>query len=142
VASKTEKREKREAVSYQDRIIEALLESENFTAPQEKLLIGVTGKRDHLLDAILQLEEHGVVLASGTPHSPTNPLKLMLIPQALQMHDMGNGRLQPRITTGAYEVRREMSQVPTVHEEIDGKYNSTLHEQTSTAEQQNSRMAA
>jgi hypothetical protein len=126
--SKTEKREKRETINHQDRIIEALMASEGFTAPQEVVLGMVKGKRVNLLDAIRQLTDAGVVGMSGTRHSPTDPLKLTLKLDALQIHDMSNGRLQPRITTGAYEMRHEALQVEST--------TATRHEQkTSTIEQ-------
>jgi hypothetical protein len=94
--NKAEKREKREAVSYQDRIIDALMKCENLTAPQERVLDMVTGKRDRLIEAIGQLKQHGVVAESGTRRSPTDPLKLTLKPEALQMHDWSNGRFESR----------------------------------------------
>ena len=78
-------------MSYQDRIIDALIECESFTAPQEAVLVG-NGKRASVLDAIRQLKKGGVVVESGTPHSPTNPLKLTLKPEKLPMHDFMNGR--------------------------------------------------
>jgi hypothetical protein len=106
--NKAEKREKREAINYQDRIIEALMGSVNLTAPQEAVLDMVKDKRVNLVDAIRQLEANGVVLPSGIRHSPTNPLKLTLKPEALGMHDMSNERLQPRITTGGNEARTEI----------------------------------
>lgn len=93
---KAEKRERREVLSYEDRIIAALKEREGLTTPQEQLLSMVTGKRVHLYDAIQRLKENGVLVESGTPHSPKDPLKLTLKPEGLQWHDMSNGRFQPR----------------------------------------------
>jgi hypothetical protein len=94
--AKTDKREKGEAISHQDRIIDVLMKCDGFTAPQEAVLAMVKGKRVHLLEAIGQLKDHNVVEVSGTPHSPKNPLKLTLKPEALQMHDWSNGKFEPR----------------------------------------------
>jgi AAA domain len=109
--NKAEKREKREAVSYQDRIIDALTRCDNLSAPQQEVLDMVKGRKANLIEAIHQLQEHRVVEISGTPHSNTDPLKLTLKPEALPMHDMGNGRFEPRaIPTGGDQVRPEMMQ--------------------------------
>jgi hypothetical protein len=114
---KAEKRDKREAISHQDRIIEALQGCENLTASQETVLGMVTGKRDRLLEAIRQLRENRVVEMSGTPHSPTNPLKLTLKPEALRMHDMSNDRFEPRlIPTGGHQTRPAVSQGEEDHQ--------------------------
>jgi hypothetical protein len=111
--SKAEKRKKREAVRYEDRIIEALQGCENYTAPQEAVLGTVRGKNVHLHAAIQQLAEHGVVVRSGTPHSTTNPLRLTLKPEALPLHDMRNGRFEPRaiVPGGSSSVAEMLSEM-------------------------------
>jgi hypothetical protein len=111
--SKAEKREKREGVNYEERIIDALMMCENLTAPQEAVLVG-NGKRPDSLEAIRRLKEHGVVEMSGTPHSKTDPLKLTLKPEALRMHDMSNGRFEPR-TIPTQEVKPEVQQERESH---------------------------
>jgi hypothetical protein len=109
--AKAEKRDKREAMSYEDRIIEALQKCENFTARQETVLNMVSGKRGRLVEGVRKLKESGVVLVSGKPHSPADPLKLTLKPEALPMYDMSNGRFEPRaIVTGGYNVMPVMMQ--------------------------------
>jgi hypothetical protein len=95
--SKAEKREKKEKIGYEDRVIEALQCCENLSAPQQAVLEMVKGKKSNVLDAIQRLKEHGVVEMSGTPHSPTDPLKLTLKPEALYLHDWSNGRCEPRM---------------------------------------------
>ena len=116
--NKAEKSEKREKVSYQDRIIEALQVCEMLTAPQETVLETVKGNRAALLKAIRELQDHRVIEITGKSHSPTDPLTLTLKPEALRMHDMGNGRFASRaiLPLGNDTMAETLSEIMRVRE--------------------------
>jgi hypothetical protein len=90
---KTEKREQKQKVSYESRIIEYLKACDN-TAPQEQVLAKVQGKRESLLDAIKRLKDESVLSVTGVQRSPTNPLTLTLNPRQLSMYYMSRGNFQ------------------------------------------------
>jgi hypothetical protein len=97
---KREKRETRQQVSYEERIIE-YLQSSDGCAPQEQILTKVEGKRKNLLDAIKRLVDEAVLTFQGVPHSPTNPLTLRINPEELPMYYMGKGNLQKASETAS-----------------------------------------
>lgn len=91
---KTEKKEQKQKVSYEGRIIEYLQECANYTAPQEVVLQKVEGNRAALLDAIKRLRDESVLSVTGVQRSPTNPLTLTLNPKQLSMYYMSRGNFQ------------------------------------------------
>ena len=88
------KRERKKKVGLEDQIIDFLQSFEDKSCTQEKLLSDVTGQRAAKLATINRLVAECVLDKSGTPHSPTDPLRLTLNPKGLEFHNLGNGRFQ------------------------------------------------
>jgi hypothetical protein len=62
-----ERAERKNAASYESRVIEFLTACDNQKALQKDLLEGTSGKTEHLVAAIKHLEADGVLSGSGTP---------------------------------------------------------------------------
>jgi hypothetical protein len=88
-AAKSGKAAQKQKLGYEERVIQYLENRGTLSAPQELLLQEVTGKREYLWDAIERLSEAGVLVISGTKHSPVNPLMLKLQPDRIPMYRLG-----------------------------------------------------
>lgn len=86
-AEKSAKADKKRAMTYEQRIIEFLLQRNNYVATQETVLEEVTGKRESLIDAIANLASRDVVKITGTKNSKTEPTTLRLNPHSLEMNE-------------------------------------------------------
>jgi hypothetical protein len=88
--AKRDKSERKEKMSYEDRITAYLQDRPNLTAPQQLMLDEVEGRNEHKHKAIKALIEDGVLTVTGKKQSPTDPLTLRLNPELLQMHKLMN----------------------------------------------------
>ena len=98
-AEKNDKRETKQQVNYEVRVIEYLQSCDN-KAPQEQVLSKAQGKRESLLEAVKRLIACSVLSVTGIAHSPTNPLTLTLNPEALPMYYMANGNFEKAFGAG------------------------------------------
>lgn len=83
---KSDKSNRKKVMSYEQRIIEYLMNCDGNTAAQQVALDGVEGKRQNLIEAIDNLASKGVVEITGVKHSPTKPLTLRLKADSLAMN--------------------------------------------------------
>jgi hypothetical protein len=78
-AQNAAKKERKQRLDYEGRLIEHLEGCPGKKALQQDVLEEVSGKTENLLAAIHKLEKKGTLEVTGTSHSPTDPLMLNLI---------------------------------------------------------------
>ena len=91
---KKEKADKKQNVTYEDRIIEYLLKCEKHTATQQEMLENVEGRDERLLEALEKLKstDPAVLTVTGKKQSPTNPLRLTLHEDRLSLYRFMDGQ--------------------------------------------------
>jgi hypothetical protein len=85
-SSRAESREVKREINYEQQVIEHLRRCTNTTAPQVEVLANVTGRTENIHAAIGRLASVGVITVTGKKHSPVDPLKLTLNPEAPSLH--------------------------------------------------------
>jgi hypothetical protein len=91
-----ERGERKRKLSHEDRIITYLSHRPNESAIYGMVIEEVEGNDQRLIEALTALIEGGVLKASGTKGSPTNPYTVALDRTALKMRDFIN-RSQGRV---------------------------------------------
>lgn len=89
-AERTSKIAHKKDISFEERIIDFLRQSNGVTAQQERILDEVVGKREQLFDAISRLAERGVIVPEGVKGSKTNPTSWRLVSESLRMNGFMN----------------------------------------------------
>ena len=86
----TDKAERIQKLSHEERVIQFLQACDGHTATQEATLRGVEGRRTTTTEAIADLAEAGVIVVTGRKQSPVDPLRLSLEPKALSSYQFTN----------------------------------------------------